>query len=464
MLSSFLSTQQANGVSASHNVNAGAPPLAKGALLAPNIGGTGPSEARPSGTQLGGAGLNGASQGLASSANLTLGLATGSASLKAALTSSTAVSAKPTQTLAQASGSHGSQSPGTPGSTPSIGSSIASASTPKAALAAAVQEAVPRQDSLSGLFQAAQIAVEAAGRGEVKLPANVEAAAKQILGLRLPSAALNAGSLKAAIQNSGTFSESRLLTGQQSLTNPQMPNLAQPLVGTLQPAPLPAIDTKSAVLLLRNVLTAWLGTSEDLQDPRSDRPAPPQRGGAPQAQAQVQAIARMGLSATLTSEQLGRTLQQQSDQALSRIRLSQVASLPDAGDDTQMARGGQPSQTWTFEIPLGIGRETRIVQMDLEREAERPDAAHEERQTVIRFALDLGAAGPIQAHISHFAGRIGVRVWAIHEATAQHISRYQGELSAALGSHGLTVEELKITAGGPQSSDHSSARPTDIQA
>lgn len=400
------------------------------------------------------------------------------------------------QTPAPALSSNGSMSSPVTTSTPASSTPTPASATAggpvnmAATLAAAVQESVPRQDSLGGLFAAAQMllgtSAEADGGSPSNLPANVEAATKQILGLRVPASDIDGPRLKAAIQHSGTFSENALLTGgrdsQSSSTGAMSEALTSSMASVLSGSALSAPgDTKSALLLLRQILSTWVGPtaegSEDVLDQAFNRPAPPRKGGAPQAQsqaqseaktaAQAQMLARTAAPNTAASEQLGRLLQNQTDRALARVRLSQIASLPNGGDDKTAPSSQLQPQQWTAEIPIALGRETRIIQLDIEREpgeSGHPEGGDDGRPIVVRFAIDLGEAGPLHAHIHHMAGHVGVRIWAEKEDTAVHIARYKGELSAALGACGLAVDEMLFSVGAPTYGAPPAAQKTDLTA
>jgi hypothetical protein len=105
------------------------------------------------------------------------------------------------------------------------------------------------------------------------LPAPVLAAIAQVLTLRTPAdAELTAGDIKAALTDSGLFPESNADTERRAAT-----------AGT--PTPLSGADIKNAVLVLRQVLTAWLSSptpsaadaAQKASQPPTSTPQPPPR-------------------------------------------------------------------------------------------------------------------------------------------------------------------------------------------
>ena len=324
----------------------------------------------------------------------------------------------------------------------------------------AVRAAVSRQDSVGGLFATAE-ALTKSDVASLRLPSGVAEAAKHILGLRTNASQITGDQLVQAVRTSGVMSEARLVAeamaakGQVGASE-QASALAggSTLSGQASLSPLPiTADLKLATLVLRNLLASWGSVSESeeaLARTMDGRPVPPRKGAPPSAQPPGRVVLPPGVGA----ETIMRALFEQSEKALSRIRLSQVASLPEREDPGSTRAGAAPGQYLTTELPLLVGKDTRILHMDIERDATSPDRPNEERGVVIRFSIDLGESGPIHAHLRYAYEKLTVRVWAEQEHTALALDQHKSELAAALSAQGLAVDDMQMKPGKPAAADY----------
>jgi len=207
----------------------------------------------------------------------------------------------------------------------------------------------------------------------------------------------------------------------------------------LQPMPRIAATSVLSSLTLPNA------RGEDLTF-HTNTPPPPFRGALPSAQAiAAPSITPDAPLATSAHRLLGDT-----DAAIARQTLLQVASLPDRVD-IPGARSDQVAPRWNFEIPFVTAQGTAMAQFEISRDggAIEPEAAT--RVWRARFSLDVEPAGPVHALITLSGERTSVRMWAERPATAAQLRAGAAQLSEALGKAELQPGEIVIRDGAPPS-------------
>jgi hypothetical protein len=149
--------------------------------------------------------------------------------------------------------------------------------------------------------------------------------------------------------------------------------------------------------------------------------------------------------------------------AIERIKLHQIASLPDHPHLTVTDERVQ-SVRFAMQLPLAIhgpeNPETTMIGLLIERET-RPDAANlviEDRDAQteveaapwkVRIAVDLEETGPVQAEIALRGPRVAVTLWAERRATAEMARASIGQLHQALSAQNFDVGMLDIRDGRP---------------
>ena len=292
----------------------------------------------------------------------------------------------------------------------------------RAAAAEMTQAALSRQDSMTTLF--ASLA-----RLDGKLaafPKGIESSGTQALAavLNLNGRLPTGQALKTAVQRSGLFLEAMLARG----------------------GPRAALrgDLKAALLSLSRALKPWTAGVPSPDGPRGARPAPPSRGGVPRAQRAPGPI----VFETASRQELARALGTQVEAALSRLRLAQLASLPQ--NIEQVAAGAKDaSGEWTFELPLLFGEEMGVVQFQIRRDS-GSDPSDADRAWQMHFAINFEATGGVNAKVVLRGGKISVALWAEREETAEMLDRLMPELAAALEGHGLSIGSLTCQHGAPE--------------
>jgi hypothetical protein len=188
-----------------------------------------------------------------------------------------------------------------------------------------------------------------------------------------------------------------------------------------------------------------------LKDGRNDEvtvhtttPPPPFRGALPSAQpvAAPSIVPNMPL-ATTAHHLLGDT-----DAAIARQTLLQVASLPDRVDTTA-GRLDPTTPRWNFEIPFLTAQGTAIAQFEISRDAGGAEVEGAKRAWRARFSLDVEPAGPIHALVALSGDTTSVRMWAERPATAAQLRAGAAQLSQALSKAELQPSDIVIRDGAP---------------
>ena len=177
--------------------------------------------------------------------------------------------------------------------------------------------------------------------------------------------------------------------------------------------------------------------------PASDAP-PPFRAAAPSPQP----IAAPTLVADAPPASIGRQLLEQTDAALARQTLLQVASLPDRPELNGANQNNQPR--WSFEIPFATPQGTAVAQFEIARDGGNDvEAASASRIWRARFSLDVEPAGPVHALVSLVGEKTAVRMWAERPETAAQLRAGAGALGEALRQAELQPGDILIGEGAP---------------
>lgn len=173
-------------------------------------------------------------------------------------------------------------------------------------------------------------------------------------------------------------------------------------------------------------------------------PPPPIRGALPSVQPVVQATLDLHSPLHETSRQL----LADTEAALARQTLLQVASLPDRADASS-ARADGSNARWAFEIPFVTPQGTAVAQFEISRDgtAQETDAA--KRVWRARFTLDVEPAGPVHALVTLTGEDIAVKMWAERPATAAQMRAESGLLGQALSRAQLHPSEIVVREGAP---------------
>lgn len=176
----------------------------------------------------------------------------------------------------------------------------------------------------------------------------------------------------------------------------------------------------------------------------TNTPPPPFRGALPSAQpVAAPSIASAAPLATAAHHLLSDT-----DAAIARQTLLQVASLPDRADIAGI-RIDPAAPRWNFEIPFATPQGTAMAQFEISRDGGGNEVEAAKRVWRARFSLDVEPAGPVHALVSLIGDRTSVRMWAERPATAAQLRAGAAQLSQALSRAELLPGDIVIREGAP---------------
>jgi hypothetical protein len=176
----------------------------------------------------------------------------------------------------------------------------------------------------------------------------------------------------------------------------------------------------------------------------SAEPAPPFRGAMPSPQP----VAAPTLAPDTAPASMGQQLLEQTDAALARQTLLQVASLPDRPELGGANQTTQPR--WSFEIPFATPQGTAMAQFEIERDGGNDvGASAPSRVWRARFTLDVEPTGPIHALVSLIGEKTAVRMWAERPETAAQLRANTEALGQALRQAELEPGDILVGEGAP---------------
>lgn len=286
-------------------------------------------------------------------------------------------------------------------------------------------QAAARQDSIAPLLQNLSV-LQRIG----EMPKPVVEAAMRLLAQRLPleRGAPSGEAIRQAITRSGVFLEPPAKLGAQQ------------------------VNVRSALLQLRAGLLGLLGGGElAAVAPVTRRPPPPLHDAQPRA---IRAEAP-NLSANAEPRDAARTLLQQTDATLSRLKLTQLASQP-----PDARQGAMALPDFVVELPMVLGHELSIAQLQVQRDGRNKGKAGE-RGWRLRFAVSFSLIGEVGAQISLLGKTTNVVLWADEAATAEALEAMLPELAPALQARGLDVGSVRVRRGVPEAASPAAGRLMD---
>jgi Flagellar hook-length control protein FliK len=189
------------------------------------------------------------------------------------------------------------------------------------------------------------------------------------------------------------------------------------------------------------------GGRDDDVTVHTNTPPPPFRGALPSAQP----IASSSIAPGATLAASVRHLLDDTDAAIARQTLLQVASLP-GQVDTTASRLDPAVPRWNFEVPFATPQGTAMAQFEISRDGAGSETEAARRTWRARFSLDIEPAGPVHAMVSLSGERTSVRMWAERPATAEQLQAGVSQLSQALTRAELLPGDIVIRVGAPASS------------
>jgi Flagellar hook-length control protein FliK len=179
----------------------------------------------------------------------------------------------------------------------------------------------------------------------------------------------------------------------------------------------------------------------------TNTPPPPFRGASPSAQP----VASPSIASDAPLATSARHLLDDTDAAIARQTLLQVASLP-GQTDTTASRLDPTVPRWNFEIPFVTQQGTAVAQFEISRDGSGSEIEAAKRAWRARFSLDVEPAGPVHVMVSLSGDRTSVRMWAERPATAEQLRAGASQLSHALTRAELLPGDIVIRVGAPAQS------------
>ena len=254
------------------------------------------------------------------------------------------------------------------------------------------------------------------------LPEPVMRAARQVLAQQtVITDKLTGEQLQQAVAKSGVFLEAALAKGQ----------------------PVPT-DAKAALLALKAAISSFLGTTPASTAPLEHAP-PPVRGALPR-------VAGFDMPVLPDAPRdVAHLLHNHADGALARIKLLQLASLPDADG----VRPAPPELR--VELPFLVGSELVMAQLQVMQDGGRRQA-NGKRGWTMRFALNSAATGEVGAEIGLLGSDVNVALWAADPAMAAELAATLPELEQSLAGLGLNPGAIRCRGSVPPSAAQQSGQ------
>jgi Flagellar hook-length control protein FliK len=311
-------------------------------------------------------------------------------------------------------------------------SSLGTADSPAAPAAAAPQSAVPRS-AMPGVPDTA---------------ASNDAAAPRATAL----ATMSAPSLSPEIEAQEIFlpqivsSATLLDTGAHAATAGAGLNLLQEVQGNLQENLQENMQGNLREIGSPSLAMPNDGRNDDITV-HTNTPPPPFRGALPSAQP----VAAPSIAPGAPLATSVRHLLDDTDSAIARQTLLQVASLPGQADTT-VSRLDPTVPRWNFEIPFVTPQGTAVAQFEISRDGTGNEIEAAKRAWRARFSLDVEPAGPVHVMVSLAGERTSVRMWAERPATVEQLQAGVSQLSQALTRAELVPGDIVVRIGAPASS------------
>lgn len=255
-----------------------------------------------------------------------------------------------------------------------------------------------------------------------ELPSDVQRAVQRLAQVVLPldGKAPDAAALQRAIARSGVFLELSLAAGAGDME----------LDG----------DLKALLLTVRRTLGEWLGDQARPTALAGKQPPPPLAGQAPRASLTAPGAP---LADDSDIEDIGKSLLSQTDAALSRLRLHQIASLPDRPEGATLRHDVR------LEVPITIGQQPGVLSLVISRDPDEETEEKQQKNWRVQFAVNASVIGEVGAEIGLLAGRTNVVLSAAEPGTAEALNEGIPDLSLALEAVGLTPGVLRVRRANP---------------
>ncbi|GGB58966.1 hypothetical protein GCM10011316_33770 [Roseibium aquae] len=304
-----------------------------------------------------------------------------------------------------------------------------------------------QQISYAGVFSQLTALNNRSALGMSKVPEPVQRIVQQLLGLQVSSDGDVTGeTIQKAVQQSGVFRETQVKRLTQNLAKGGAQSLP-PGGGAQAGQPLPQGlgDLKSLLIQLKGLLRE-MGVEPSAHKPLTQPPLP-STAGFPKGQ---RPALNTAAAADLDEPEMLSRLLKDTDSALARLRLTQMASRGMMADESVTSGASKPMDV-VLELPITLGQENGVLQMQVGRDRD-PNSSKGEGEGAwrLRFGLDLAATGAVEAAVSLRGGSTFVSLWLDRAETYASLAGQRETLEAAFADAGLDLQELRLLRGLPQ--------------
>ncbi|MFC5069291.1 flagellar hook-length control protein FliK [Flaviflagellibacter deserti] len=238
---------------------------------------------------------------------------------------------------------------------------------------------------------------------------------------------------------------------------PGLPGMPEAILPQGQPAPGPLV--RAATLALAQAAALPIGEPNLPLPGQQPAPAPghlypsaqkpdappPTHGSPPVSHAPVDAHDALRAAAqTQPLEEIAPRLLADTEAAISRVSLHQMASLP---DDHAPSRFDAPDARWSCEIPIALDGRTALMGFVVERDGKKNDDPRKQKRWRVQAALDLPETGPLQADVQMRGTAVVAGIWVERSDIAQLLEEALPLLRDGLTAAGFDVEELNVRLG-----------------
>lgn len=300
----------------------------------------------------------------------------------------------------------------------------------------ALRDALPRQTGLAPLLSNLNwIATQQSEQARL-LPAPVVVAARDLLNKLTNSEKITQPNvLKTAISDSGLLLERKLIDPPRRENPAEFDRDIKALLLRLlnvttqnRPATPSPLTTATSTNMTATVLPP-------LPSPVAV-PLPPPQHLTPKAEPTADATLQQLSNLLQVMHELGR----QTEGSLARLQLQQLNSLP---------QPDQPTQLWSFELPIRHQDQVNVFQFFIEGEAASGKRQPQKKRWSVNVAFDLKELGPAYARLGMEDETVSATFWAERQGTMELIHQHLDELGQRFRRAGIKPNALQCFCGTP---------------
>lgn len=300
-----------------------------------------------------------------------------------------------------------------------------------------LREILPRQTGMAPLLANLNWIVTQQSEQARLLPAPVVIAARDLLNKLAKSEQITQpNALKTAITDSGLLLERKLVDPQRRENPAEFDRDIKALLLRLLNVTTqnkPATPGQPSVTSSPNITTTSL---PPLPSPIATTLPPPQHL-TPKAESVAETTLHQLSNLLQVMHELGR----QTEGSLARLQLQQLNSLP---------QPDQPTQLWSFELPIRQQEHVNVFQFFIEGEAPSDDKKQRRKKRwAVTVAFNLKELGPAYARLGMEDEAVSATFWAERQETTTLIHQHLDELGQRFRRAGIEPNALQCFCGTP---------------